>query len=279
MADPYDPPTLTGYNATPPADDGTEVDANKVTWAKIKEKLTDPLKTFVESMNTKVNAAFDTVSSLFFSTTVKAVDYTVLTTDGGELFLWDTTTARTATLPAAASAGNGFRVSFKKTTSDTNTLTIDGNASETIDGATTITLAAQYETVSIVCDGSNWHTGVFDGPRYAVGQLTRDLTAASGNVAYTGVGFRPKAIIIIGAQLSAASRLSWGMADASSEFSIIFPGSTTPTGDSLVAEIDGGGAGQQASLASFDTDGFTLTWTEVGAPGSATLTFNYLAFG
>jgi len=37
------------------------------------------------------------------------------------------------------------------------TVTIDGNASETLDGALTYLLAGQYDSVEIVCDGSNWH--------------------------------------------------------------------------------------------------------------------------
>ena len=36
-------------------------------------------------------------------------------------------------------------------------VTIDGNASETIDGATTYALSAQYQSISIYSDGSNWH--------------------------------------------------------------------------------------------------------------------------
>jgi hypothetical protein len=36
-------------------------------------------------------------------------------------------------------------------------VTIDGNAAETIDGDLTIDLTLQYESVMIVCDGSNWH--------------------------------------------------------------------------------------------------------------------------
>lgn len=62
----------------------------------------------------------------------------------------------TLTLPAAAS-NTGQVLTIKKTTSDTNLLTVDGNASETIDGATTYVLAVQYESITIVCDGSNWY--------------------------------------------------------------------------------------------------------------------------
>ena len=46
MANPYTQPTLTGYNATPPADDGTNVAANEVKWDKHIDKIGDPLKAF-----------------------------------------------------------------------------------------------------------------------------------------------------------------------------------------------------------------------------------------
>lgn len=40
--------TITGYNDSPPADDGTKTAANKVTYASITTNLTDPIKDFVE---------------------------------------------------------------------------------------------------------------------------------------------------------------------------------------------------------------------------------------
>lgn len=61
----------------------------------------------------------------------------------------------TVTLPA--SVNNARRVyHIKKTDSSSNTVIIDGNASETIDDGTTATLTTQYESIKIVCDGSNW---------------------------------------------------------------------------------------------------------------------------
>lgn len=62
----------------------------------------------------------------------------------------------TATLPAA-SGNAGLVQEFKLTTAPGgNTLTIDGNASETIDGATTLVLYVLNEAVTLLCDGSNW---------------------------------------------------------------------------------------------------------------------------
>ena len=65
--------------------------------------------------------------------------------------------AFTLTLLAAATAGDGFELCVKKTDSSGNAVTVDGNASETIDGATTYALSGQNNAVILVCDGSNWH--------------------------------------------------------------------------------------------------------------------------
>jgi len=43
----------------------------------------------------------------------------------------------------------------------TGTITVDGNGSQTIDGATTKALSSQYDVVEIVSDGANWHI-IFD---------------------------------------------------------------------------------------------------------------------
>lgn len=79
--------------------------------------------------------------------------------------------AWTLTLPAAASFTNkAFYI--KKTTSDANALTIDGNGSETIDGATTYLLRSQYECVMIVSDGSNWYVANKDSLKLFTAYVT-----------------------------------------------------------------------------------------------------------
>lgn len=45
---------------------------------------------------------------------------------------------------------------IKKMNSNTNTVLITGNASETIDEATTATISAQYRSYCLFSDGSNW---------------------------------------------------------------------------------------------------------------------------
>lgn len=112
---------------------------------------------------------------------------------------------------------------------------------------------------------------------------TRDMTAASGSVAYTGVGFTPKIIMAFGCQTSGlnVSEIHWGMCSSSSAN---FGMSTQNTGDGVGSTAkfiyiqESAGLDQSAVLASFDVDGFTLTWTKTGTP-TGTNTFGLLCLG
>ncbi len=75
MGTKYSSKTISGYNATPPPDDGTQAANNEITWAVIKTKLPDPIRTLVESMNT---ALVDQVDE---SASDKATNYTTTASD------------------------------------------------------------------------------------------------------------------------------------------------------------------------------------------------------
>lgn len=87
--------------------------------------------------------------------TSKTADYTATATDA-TILVDASGAARTITLPAASGISGRIYV-IKKTDSSGNAVTVDANASETIDGATTYALSAQYKFVVIQCDGTNWH--------------------------------------------------------------------------------------------------------------------------
>jgi len=79
----------------------------------------------------------------------KTDDFTLTTAN--EIVTFDGTD-KTAELPAAASiAGTVFTIK----NINSSALTIDGNATETIDGSNTISVA-QWETKKVVSDGTNW---------------------------------------------------------------------------------------------------------------------------
>ncbi len=88
----------------------------------------------------------------FVVTTVKTGAYTAA---WGELVRCDPSGgAFTVTLPAAASNA-GRQIIVKNTTSSAAAITIDGNSAETIDGSTTVVLAAPYASLTLVSDGTN----------------------------------------------------------------------------------------------------------------------------
>lgn len=87
--------------------------------------------------------------------TSKTTTYTATTSD--ETILADTSGGAWTLTLYAASGNSGKKITIKKVTSDTNALTIDGNASETIDGATSFDIINDNQAVTLVCDGSNWH--------------------------------------------------------------------------------------------------------------------------
>ena len=60
----YTNTTVTGYNTSPPVDDGTASEANRTKWQTIKEKLADPLKTAIESIDTQVTTSIGSIPIL-----------------------------------------------------------------------------------------------------------------------------------------------------------------------------------------------------------------------
>ena len=58
VVNPYTSVAISGYDSSPPPDDGSKTAANKLEWAKHKTKHSDPLKTLSEGINTNVLAAF-----------------------------------------------------------------------------------------------------------------------------------------------------------------------------------------------------------------------------
>jgi hypothetical protein len=91
--------------------------------------------------------------------------------------------AITATLPAAASNDGLYLTFWHNTDPGANTAVIDGNASEVINGALTLTLYYLNDLVSIYCDGINWHvlTDNRARPQCQV-KLSADLSIANSTV-------------------------------------------------------------------------------------------------
>lgn len=101
----------------------------------------------------RTNLGFD-ANTTSATTTVTSTTYTALSTDN--TILANNAAGVAITLIAAATAGDGFKLTIKNVGSS-GSITIDGDGTETIDGGLTAILTTQYESITIVSDGSNWH--------------------------------------------------------------------------------------------------------------------------
>lgn len=164
----------------------------------------------------------------------------------------------------------------------------NGTAWET--GLLTRTSATVYARTTIFASSNggsavNFASGVVDvfidvpasqtGVRSKLIAITRDLTLATGSVAYTGVGFRPSAMIATaGIGASTDYLIALGIADSSlSAGNLLLYSSGTGFPTAIFLNFfAASGAQQVAAIASYDSDGFTLSWVKTGLPtGTVTI--------
>jgi len=125
---------------------------------------------------------------------------------------------------------------------------------------------------------ASWAAGTFTN---FLKTETRALDAISGDVAYTGYGFQPSALIIFANQ-SNTKMTSWGFGDVNLSEMCIYQkdaaGSfAADTGNIIYLDEASGTKSQSAVLKTLDADGFTLTWTRTGTTTAGTGTLIVLA--
>jgi microcystin-dependent protein len=163
MGTKYSSQSTSGYNSSPPVDDGTESEANKVKWSTIKTKLADVLKTFGEAINTALVTALDTSPrAITASDSAASTDH------------WKTiqvnTASVTVTLADATTMTAGYMVDV------TNNST----------GDVTVALATSTDTIDTVTNATQV-IAAHETRRYIVNSTaTGYLTASNGNAIPAG---------------------------------------------------------------------------------------------
>jgi len=125
MGTPYISKSQSGYNISPPPDDGSAVAANICKWSDVKAKLGDPTLTLAQAINTALVAALD------FTGRVTGVADTPTAAD--HMRTVECNAALAVTLPDAATIGAGFTVGYKNTSVGVVTVALL-TAANTLDG-------------------------------------------------------------------------------------------------------------------------------------------------
>lgn len=99
------------------------------------------------------SAAAAAASGMYSAVQDKSAAYTVVTGDAGDLIRVTTTAgAVTITLPLISGQSDGFKIAVVKWSSDANAVTVARSGSDTINGATSYSIATQYSSATFVAD-------------------------------------------------------------------------------------------------------------------------------
>jgi microcystin-dependent protein len=160
----YSSQAVSGFDSSPPVDDGSATEANKVKWSTIKSKLASPLKTFGEAINSALVTALDqSCTAVTSNTSASDSDH--------DKTIQVNTSSVTITLADATTMAAGYVVSVSNNSSGDVSVALS-SATDTIDTITNAvqTLAA-HETRKYIVNAA----------------ATGYLTAAEGNGIPVGV--------------------------------------------------------------------------------------------
>jgi hypothetical protein len=186
--------------------------------------------------------------------------------------------------PAPSSYTTGLTVSIKPTATNTGatTINLNGLGAKNVFARGAACVGGELRInvpVTLFYDGTQFQVIGPDTSGFFVGSFTRDLSLASGSVAYTGVGFKPRAIIFIGAIAAVVGGATWGAFDGTNNQAIraqTTAGQFSLANNSAFEIIISGGNLQTATVSALGDDGFTLAYTKTGTP-TGTATIKYIA--
>lgn len=129
----------------------TALASDKTTYAVGgKDSLEKSVGALLSALDAGVDSAIVPVTRSVITTTA------TLTPISQTVIVNDTTAGAAVTITLPAAATNAGRTYTVKKIGNTANVTIDANAAETIDGATTLVLTVQYASATIYCNGTAW---------------------------------------------------------------------------------------------------------------------------
>jgi hypothetical protein len=117
-----------------------------------------------------------------------------------------------------------------------------------------------------------WATGI------KLGSFTRDVSAASGTQSITGVGFKPSHVIFMVGINTLSSFVGVDNGTIRAYAGVYGPTQVVGETASLLLLDATAANGQSGLITTLDADGFTISWTKLGAMGASLKTISYLAW-
>jgi hypothetical protein len=227
----------------------------------------------------------DLDNSIPLTSSVKSASFAVGSTEFNYLFLVNaSSSAVTASLPASSDVYNGFKVIIKATDA-TNTITIDPNLAETIDGESTITLDNNNDVVELVNDGSNWQLST-RVPEIEISYATNTQSNAGtvDNIALVPSNFGSQQTVAANGyqDLPGGIIMQWGTYtnNSSAQQTHNFPKAFTNNCFSLQATVSENFNSGNESVTIFDISTTTFSATTASNDsGTAGITYTIFAIG
>jgi len=138
------------------------IDSSALTYANVLGRIVDIADAATQpgALTSTVAVQIETVAEKRTGgvrTLAATGNQTINHSDVGKLVIVPNTANLTLSLPGVANLPLGGEITFFKSSSDANPITLDPLASETINGGTTVaTMDAQYDTITIINLGAGW---------------------------------------------------------------------------------------------------------------------------
>lgn len=286
MGSKYTTQLASGYNSSPPVDDGSSTEANKVKWSTIKTKLADVLKTLAESINTALLTALDQ------SCRAVAVNDSAGASDHDRTIQVNTSSV-TITLADATTMAAGYTVSIANQSTGNISVAL-ATATDTIDTVTnaTVTISAKEVRRYIVNTTANGYITASDRVVAAsdtiAGKIELATQAEVSAMTDTSRAVTPNHNkIILGTEQASTSGTSidfTGIPAGVRRITVNFVGVSETGSDTLIIQLgDSGGvetsgyvgatSSQGGSTTNF-TSGFIVSSVSAGTVLSGSYTFD-----
>src|SRR3990167_7749097 len=179
MGTKYSTNSASGYNATPPADDGTVSEANKTKWSTVKTKLADPVKDLADTINSELVTHFNNgPTAITSNTTLDGTHYNkIIQVSGASV---------TLTLTDAATLTAGWYCDIISTDASNNVTLARATASDMINETSADVTILPLQALRLIVNSAANGFLVSLAPRHSKAfKLANDITL-SGDLTMSG---------------------------------------------------------------------------------------------